>query len=308
MITDQDMMGLIVDARLRDPERPLRWAQARQQPRSWGERSLVLVASDHPARRTVGAGEDAWAMANRPDLLRRLVRVLMQPFVDGALVTPDIMEELWILQAWVASQGGPDFLNDKILIGSMNRAGLAETVFELEDFVTGYTAPALIANRMDAGKLLLRIDPKAHASSRTLRYVVEALDALNAARIPAFLEPIPIPPSVDDLVRLVGVASALGPSSQGRWLKVPMMAPFARVAAATTCPLVLLGGADAGAPEDLFQRVQACLRVSPNVRGILMGRGVLYPRDGADPRAVLAHLAALLHARPVEEIVQWPHL
>lgn len=308
MISDREISDIILSMRLQDPDLPRRMAQKRQKPSAAIPHALVLVAADHPARRTVAAGSNAWAMANRPDLLRRLARVLMQPYVDGALVTPDIMDELWMLQAWVANEGGPDFLAGKWLIGSMNRGGLAGTVFELDDFVSAYTAQALVTAHMDAGKLLLRMDSSMEASSQTLQYVVDALQQLDTAELPVFLEPIPIPLSVDELVRLLGVATGLGPSSRRRWLKVPMLTPFSRIAAATTCPLVLLGGADAGPGEEILRRVAECLHDGPNIRGVLMGRGVLYPADGRDPRGLLQDLASLLQGRNVKEMVEWPFL
>lgn len=308
MVTDREIQQIIVESRLFDPDRPRKLAKTRTRPTAWEQRPLVLIAADHPARRTVAAPGDPWAMANRADLLRRVARVLMQPFVDGLLATPDIMDELWILEAWVTSRGGPNFLDDKILIGSMNRAGLADTVFGLDDFVTAYTTDALVESGMDAGKLLLRLDPKSEASSRTLKYVVEALQALDAVEIPVFLEPLSVPMSVDAMVRLMGVASALGPSSSRRWLKVPMVTPFKRVAEATTCPLVLLGGADPGGTETILEQVRSCLNEGPQVRGILMGRGILYPQDGTDPRKILGQLAALLGGHENKERVEWPDL
>jgi DhnA family fructose-bisphosphate aldolase class Ia len=232
----------------------------------------------------------------------------MQPFVDGILATPDIMEELWMLQSWVTSQGGPEFLAGKVLIGSMNRAGLTDTVFELDDFVSAYTPESLLNSAMDAGKLLLRLDPSSELSSRTLRHVCEALIELDRVGLPVFLEPIPVPVSVDDLVRLIGVASALGPSSRHRWLKVPMVESFDRVSRATTCPLVLLGGPNTGPSPGFVNRVRTCLAAGPNVRGILMGRAVLYPGDGSDPREVMAQLASLIKGREFKEVIQWEAL
>lgn len=308
MISDDDLLQMIVEARLRDPDGPHRMAQVRRPPRSWETRRLLLVAADHPARRTVAAGSQAWAMANRADLLRRVARVLMQPFVDGVLATPDVLEELYLVNAWAMEHGGPDFLQDKILIGSMNRGGLSDTVFEFDDFVSAYSTQALLDQHLDAGKLLLRLAPDHPDSAKTLQYVAAALASLDEAHLPVFLEPIPVPLSVDDLVKLVGVASALGPTSRRRWLKVPMITPFERIARATTCPLVLLGGADTDAFDVLVERVSHCLDAGPNVRGVLMGRSVLYPPDHRDPREVMARLAALIHGEGLPEVVSWPNL
>lgn len=308
MIADDVIGRAILQSRMAEPHLPDQVLARRRRRSHWQEKPLVLVAADHPARRTVAVGSDPWAMAHRIDLIRRVARLLVQPFVDGVLVTPDIMDELAILNDWVVRHGGPDFLDDKVLIGSMNRAGLADTVFDLDDFVSAYDAESLAHGGLDAGKLLLRLDPSSKASSHTLQYVANAVTDLARVDIPAFVEPIPVPLSTDDLVRLLGVASALGPTSRGRWLKVPMVSDFERVAQATTCPLVLLGGADAGEPQVLLESVQRCLQAGPQVRGVLMGRGLLFPRDGSDARGVVRELAVLLHDGPVAEVVSWPDL
>ena len=71
-------------------------AAARTRPTSLvGETGrLMLVAADHPARGALRAGDDPMAMADRCDLLRRLVIALARPGVDGVLGTADILEDL----------------------------------------------------------------------------------------------------------------------------------------------------------------------------------------------------------------------
>ena len=51
------------------------------------------------------------------------------------LGTPDILEDLLLLGA----------LEDKVVIGSMNRGGLQGAVFELDDRFTAYDAAAIAA-------------------------------------------------------------------------------------------------------------------------------------------------------------------
>ena len=88
-------------------------------------------------------------MADRADLLERLCVALARPGVSGVLGTADVLEDLLLLGA----------LHGKIVIGSMNRGGLAGTVFEIDDRFTGYDAPAIARMGFDGGKMLLRIDP-----------------------------------------------------------------------------------------------------------------------------------------------------
>lgn len=308
MLSDMEIIEVITRARLESPGQVEETLATRERPKGWQTRRLLLVAADHPARRTVAAGGDPWAMANRPELLRRVVRLMMQPFVDGALVTADILEELASLNHWSIHHGGPNFLDGKVLIGSMNRGGLSDTAFEMDDFLSAFRPETLQERGLDAAKLLLRIDPTDANSGRTLRYVADALERLAKTRTPVFLEPIPAPLSADNLVRLMGVASGLGSTSQGRWLKVPMVSDFERITRSTTCPIVLLGGAEVGSTENLLLGVRRCMESGPNVRGVLLGRGLLYPRDGSDPRHNARRLAALLDHPSAGEVVEWADL
>ena len=84
-------------------------------------------------------------MADRADLLDRLVLALSRPGVDGVLGTADILEDLLLLGA----------LDGKVVIGSMNRGGLAGTAFEIDDRFTGYDADSIAAAGFDGGKMLL---------------------------------------------------------------------------------------------------------------------------------------------------------
>lgn len=286
----------LIEIRVHDPQR-IR-ALARGRPRRTElapDGHLVLVAADHPARRVLAAGSDPWAMADRADLLERLATVLSQPGVDGLLATPDIVDELLLLNALRMEQGHQDFLAHKVLIGSMNRGGLAGTSFELLDPVTAYRAEALVEMGLDAGKLLLRLDPTSRDAASTLRWCAEALHDLDRHQLPAFLEPLAVPSNTDDLVRLVGVATALGPSSAHLWLKLPMVPDFERVARASTCPIVLLGGDRAGGPQQLLADVARCLQAGPNVRGVLIGRGLLYPGARLDPAQQVSDIVQLVH-------------
>ena len=121
------------------------WAARRRRPLGGGR--LLLVAADHPARGALGVRDDPAAMASRPDLLRRLAVALSRPGVDGVLGTADVLEDLLLL----------GLLDDKIVLGSMNRGGLAGASFEFDDRFTGYDAPALAAAGLDGGKMLLRL-------------------------------------------------------------------------------------------------------------------------------------------------------
>src|SRR6185369_5385911 len=93
-----------------------------------GDGRLFIVAADHPARGALGVGADERAMANRYELLQRLVLALSRPGVDGVLGTPDILDDLALLGV----------LDDTIVVGSMNRGGLRGAAFEMDDRYTAY--------------------------------------------------------------------------------------------------------------------------------------------------------------------------
>lgn len=278
-----DVRNTLAEIRLSQPERVKLLAEARRRPSHWSQKPLVILAADHPARGSLSAGDSQQAMADRADLLARLARLLMQPVVDGVLASPDIMEELLLLNEVVGSYGGPDFMDSKVLIGSINRGGIVNSAWELDDFVTGYRPTGIQTMRLDGAKMLMKLDFQDPASARTLQYCAATVEHLNELNIPVFLEPLSVPQDPNLLIKLVGIASALGSTSMRRWLKVPMVDRFQDVAAATTCPLLLLGGNNPGDAHQLTASIVRCMASGPQVRGVMMGRGILYPADRGDP-------------------------
>jgi len=285
----------------------------------------MIIAADHPARASLGAGGRPWAMADRLDLLDRLVAALRRPGVDGVLATADILEDLLILRA----------LDDKLVVGSMNRGGLAGSVFELDDRFTGCTASSLAAMGFDGGKMLLRIDLADPATVRTLESCADAISDLAAHRLMAMVEPFwatrevatptasvrsvrdgltggswPTPATAAGRVRhdltahavarSIAVASGLGTTSAYTWLKLPVVDDMDRVLAASTLPVLLLGG-DAGESEDeadeMFERWTSALAL-PTVRGIVAGRALLYPPDDDLDAAVDRAVSLLTSGAP----------
>ncbi len=247
--------------------------------------SLFLIAADHPARGVLKAGAAEHAMADRGELLRRLIVALERPGVDGVLATADVVEDLALLGA----------LEEKLVFGSMNRGGLAGSVFELDDRFTGYTAEAIAAYGLDGGKMLLRIADDDPGSLATLAACAAAIDALAARGLPAMVEVFASRRDgagrvMNDneplrLARAVAIASGLGSTSAHTWLKLPVIDDMPRVLAATTLPVVLLGGdpgKDAAATFARWQRAMA----HPQVRGLVAGRALLYPEDGDVAKAV----------------------
>lgn len=291
------ILSEILNHRLENPDYPWELAQKRVKRTNWMKDKLVILAMDHPARRVVGASGNPFVMANRADVLHRILRILAVPGIDGLLATPDIIEDLFVLNQRLVKEGRENLLDDKVLIGSINRGGLAGTVFEMDDSPTGYLPDDILRMGLDGGKLLLRLDTQSVDSGKTLNYCVEMLRRLADCRLPTFLEPLAVPHSTDDLVKLVGVASALGGTSRRLWLKLPMADDFERVSRATTCPIVLLGGDNAVSTDEVVQKVAHSLDSGENVRGLMIGRSVMYPKNGDDPVEVAARLADCVHNR-----------
>jgi hypothetical protein len=245
---------------------------------------LLLIAADHPARGALGVRGDGEAMADRYELLRRLRTALRRPGVDGVLGTADVLEDLLLLGE----------LDGKIAIGSMNRGGLQGTVFELDDRFTGYDAAAIARMRFDGGKMLVRIDPDDPASVRTLEAGARAVDELAAHGLIAMVEPflsrrgdggVVNDLSTPAVARSVAIAAGLGGTSAYTWLKLPVVDDMEAVMAATTMPALLLGGDPSGSPDQTYASWARAL-ATPGVRGLMVGRALLYPPDGDVASAV----------------------
>src|SRR5208282_1774157 len=258
---------------------------------------LVIVASDHPARGSLRAGRSMLAMADRAGLLERLCVALGRPGVGGVLGTADVLEDLLLLGA----------LEGKVVIGSMNRGGLAETVFEIDDRFTGYDAPAIARMAFDGGKMLVRIDPRDPATAATLQACAHAVSDLATRRLTAMIEPfiagredgrIRNDLSPEAMMRAIAVASGLGSTSAYTWLKVPVVPDMEQVMAASTLPTLLLGGEVPDDPESAFAGWRKALRL-PNVLGLVAGRSLLYPADDDVAGAVDTAVSLLLCGRQV---------
>jgi hypothetical protein len=243
---------------------------------------LMMIAADHPARGALQVGSRPLAMADRGDLLDRLCLALSRPGVNGVLGTPDVLEDLLLLGA----------LDGKVVVGSMNRGGLAGTAFELDDRFTAHDATSIAAMGYEGGKMLLRLDPDDPASVATMESCARAVGDLARLRRIAMVEPfvsrreatgasgwgVRNDLTPDAMVRAVGIASGLGRTSAYTWLKVPVVEEMDRVLAASTLPAVILGGEVGADAEAAFTRWAEALAL-PTVQGLVVGRSLLYPPD-----------------------------
>ncbi|MDA4892710.1 Cgl0159 family (beta/alpha)8-fold protein [Microbacterium resistens] len=253
---------------------------------------LFIIAADHPARGALAVGSSPYAMADRYELLERLAIALRHPGVDGVLGTPDVLEDLAVL----------GLLDDKILVGSMNRGGLRGASFEMDDRYTGYDVPAMVESGVDFAKALVRVDLDDAGTAATLEATAAAVSAAARAELPIMLEPflsrrvdgrVANDLSPEGVILSIAIASGLGASSARTWMKLPVVDDMERVVAATTMPVLLLGG-DAGAdPDDTFSSWEDALSL-PGVRGLTVGRTLLYSAD-IDVAAAIDIAASLVH-------------
>jgi hypothetical protein len=284
-----ERVASLTEVRAHRPEAVAEAAARRVRRSSPLEGRLMIIAADHPARGALAVGDRPLAMADRADLLGRVCAALERPGVDGVLATPDIVEDLLLLGV----------LDEKVVIGSMNRGGLAGAAFEIDDRFTAYDPDAIVERRLDGGKMLLRVDDTDPATARTLESCARAVSALARHRVPAMVEPFVARRdggrlrnvlTPEAMTRAIAIASGLGATSAYTWLKIPVVPDMERVMASTTLPALLLGGE---LPTDEALAGWRKALALPGVRGLVAGRALLYPPDGDVTAAVDAAVEAI---------------
>jgi DhnA family fructose-bisphosphate aldolase class Ia len=267
----------VTDLRAADPGAVERaWQSRTTRPTMRGNGRLMIVAADHPARGALAVGSRPTAMNSRTDLLDRLRAALADPGVDGVLATADILDDLLLLGA----------LEDKVVFSSMTRGGRAGSTFELDDRMTAATAEAAATAKMNGGKMLCRIDLDDPGTVATLEACARAVDELAARGLIAMLEPfmssrvegkVRNDLSPDAVIKSVHISQGLGSTSAYTWMKLPVAEEMDRVMESTTLPTLLLGG-DPADPDEALASWEKALGL-PSVRGLIVGRTLLYPAD-----------------------------
>ncbi|MDE3058851.1 MAG: hypothetical protein KGJ59_12930 [Bacteroidota bacterium] len=294
----------ITDARVDRRDAILNHAAKRKRRRTLtNDGKLLILAADHPGRRVTALRDDPIAMGDRYEYLGRVLRVITNDLCDGVMATTDMIEDILIIDYLYEEKTGKSFLNEKVVLGCMNRGGHAGSLYEIEDAFTSFTPQSLSKMNMDGGKMMYRLDPSDRGSLITIQQCASAITELSRLGLYAFVEPVTVEgrnrkyafkTDVETLVRDIGAAAALGETSLYTWLKVSYNKDFERAARATTLPILLLGGPAKESPAETIKSFAQGMKAAPNVRGAMVGRNVTFVRHD-DPCAVIAALSKIIH-------------
>jgi DhnA family fructose-bisphosphate aldolase class Ia len=275
---------------------------------------LIILAADHPGRRVTALRNDPIGMGDRYEYLGRILRVITDDQFDGVMATTDMIEDIIIVDYLYEQKTGKSFLDEKVIIGCMNRGGHAGSLYEMEDVFTSFSAQSLKNMNLDGGKMMYRLDPSDHGSLITIRECAEAITELSRLGLYSFIEPVTVEErdkkyafktDLETLVKDVGAAAALGETSLYTWLKISYNENFERVARSTTLPVVLLGGPAKESPLETIKSFEHAIKSAPNVRGAMVGRNVTFVQQD-DPRAVAMSLSMIIHENySAEQAIQY---
>jgi DhnA family fructose-bisphosphate aldolase class Ia len=300
----RDLFSQITDIRINNIDDVMAHAKKRKRRHNLTkDGKLVILSADHPGRRVTTMRDDPIGMGDRYDYLGRVLRVITDKEFDGVMTTTDMIEDILIVDYLYSQKTNESFLDEKVILGCMNRGGHAGSEYEMEDTFTSFSAQSLEKMNMDGGKMLYRLDPSDHGSLITIQQCADAITQLSRLGLYAFVEPMTVEgqeknykPKTDleTLVRDSGAGSALGETSLYTWLKLSYNEDFERVARSTTLPILLLGGPAKSSPYETIRSFKQAMQSAPNVKGAMVGRNVTYvQRD--DPRAIGMALSKVIH-------------
>lgn len=308
----QRIFDRITDIRVYSPDVIERQAKARKRrPRITTDGTLTILAADHPGRGVTQLGDDPFKMGDRREYLGRILRVLMATDFDGFMSTPDMIEDLLIVDYLVQTGGGASFLDGKVLVGCMQRGGVAGFAGELDDRFGSYTAESIHRFNLDGGKMMVRFVRDDERTLLQVDYCSKAITELNRYELTPFVEALRLDyepgetpetgqwikkNTADELLKLAGVLSAMGDSSRHTWLKLPYCEDFGKVANATSLPILMLGGPSREDPRHTYQEFVSGMATRANIRGALVGRNVTFPGP-EDPAAVGQAIYGIVHER-----------
>ncbi len=294
----------ITEVRVNSPRFVFEHALKRKRRKNFtNDGKLVILAADHPGRRVTAMRDDPIGMGDRFEYLGRVLRVIIDEMIDGVMTTTDMVDDIFIVDYLYKQKTGKSFLDDKVIIGCMNRGGHAGSLFEMEDTFTSFTPQSIKKMNLDGGKMMYRLDLTDHGSLITIRECANAITELSRLGLYTFIEPVTVEgrdkkyafkTDIETLVKDAGAAAALGETSLYTWLKLSYNENFERAARATTLPILMLGGAAKETPLETIISFEKAMKAAPNVRGAMVGRNVTFVKD-EDPKVVALEIAKIIH-------------
>jgi DhnA family fructose-bisphosphate aldolase class Ia len=237
----------------------------------------VILAADHRARGVV-------TIENYREYVEALVHAL-----DGILATAQPLDDL--------AHGGHLTPRHRTYL-SLNRTGLAGSVFELDDRLVA-SVPRAGADGWTGVKHMTRIDMADHRTSAALELLGRVLEQARSAALEALVEPLMwreggVARDTDSVVFAAVVAHDMGAPV----IKVPVPAAaagaerqraVARVVASVGVPVLFLGGplGDAGRPK-VLDEVRDVMHGGGS--GMAIGRAVYQDPDPAEMAGLVAEL------------------
>lgn len=274
---------------------------------------LVFAAADHNARMINEYKGNPIGLSNRREYLSRLVRMLQSDAIDGIEATPDIIEDLLIINKLRREAGEKAFLDGKMLVGTVNRGGLKNTVWEMDDLPACFTVERIAKLRMDGVKFMIRVNPLDARSRHTVRYCADAVNEAEKYGLPVFIEALYVETAEtgfamktdsESLCKVVGVVGALGCTSANKWIEVPLNQEYHVPTSATTCPVLVVPDEVESEPLAVVKEYTKEIGLNYNIRGILLGRNVMY--NESDPLPIAEAIANVWHtgATPEEALAE----
>jgi DhnA family fructose-bisphosphate aldolase class Ia len=244
----------------------------------------LVLAADHRARGVM-------TIERHADYLQALRQAL--PYCDGILASVQPLTEL-------ARSG--DIRPDQRTYLSVNRTGLAGTVFELDDRLVASVGRAA-EDGWTGIKLMTRIAPDDRGGAAALELLGQVLEEARSSSLEALIEPVmwkdgQMSRVTDDIVLAAVIAHDLG----APLLKVPVpdvpagggrVEAVARVVASVGVPVLFLGGPhDRGGRHRVLDETRDVM--DGGGAGLAMGRAIF---QEASPAAMAKELAEVVHGR-----------
>jgi DhnA family fructose-bisphosphate aldolase class Ia len=243
---------------------------------------LVLLAADHRARGIITVERYA-------DYLHALRSAL--PFCDGILASPQPLADL---------VAGGDVSASQRTYLSLNRTGLAGSVFELDDRLIASVARAA-ADGYDGVKIMTRIDREDPHTAAALELLGRVVEDSRQAGLDALVEPLTWSRGrVDRSVAGVVAAAVVAHDMGAPLLKVPVpdatpgserIDAVRRVTDSVGVPVLFLGGPHTGDRAALLAEVADA--VAGGGAGLAIGRTIY---QDTDPAGMAKQVAELVHA------------